>query len=788
LQPIRKLFFLSLKQILCLRTISISRPTLAPSPGPPPPPAPQLTFSVLVNPENQSIISSMRVMASEIISTCTVVCPYLIRLSILEGSVPLPPVTLNTATQQQPHTSSSISSSNLSFSNDPLDDMLLLEKETLPSLSRLETPRTQQQQSSSSCISPVPVPAAATGVGGPRVSYPHYHSLESQSKSLLFVLIERILCDDEVVVIEHLGDTLKVLLDPDRIEKSDRERFISLFYDYYLPWILLPFTLSPHHEPDEPLNILSTLAQEDHHHHPHPGHGQSHDQSNGSMMRPPLTSSLTLRLQSASAMYTSRRLIYDILSFCLMNHTYRMKSFMMRSNLLSKFLRILTPSHPHHPSPHNSTTTRPHTSPRPLTSRSPKYYHMYSLKLMKCVISLKDDSLNRYIVKHNLFKPIFEFFSTLYAKDNILTSVLIDLLEFIRNERIQILIFYIVEKLKSYYSSCLSSSSSTTTTPSTELSTEPCQIYYTEFFEKFELTYSQLKEFEMDRERIERFDSSSQGAAGGGNSRKKRDHSGVCLLSPPLPSPPLRSHVLFSCCALSLISCPLLLLCLSQRSFGDVDLEDAYFEDDEEEEELPFSVGNGLKDQEEEDDDEEYGPSPCGGGSKRRAGGGGGYFQDLQSHLTRPTNGSGSGTAAPPSQSSLSMISDLYDDFEDELPAAAGGGGGGGGGGTAAAIGTGPGTGGASDHDLDSLPPLRPKYATDEDDDEYTHAFFRSSHQASKGTKSGMSSNGSHGSGPGGRGGGTSGGSPSSSSSTGSGISFSIMNKKQVWTPPLLPL
>lgn len=468
----RKLFFLSLKQILCLRTISFSRTVADHSFDP----MEHVSYSVLVNPENQSIISSMRVMASEILSTCTVVCPYLLQMSILEGSVPLPPVT----TQQQPPTSSSVATSNLAFSNDPLDDMLV-EKQRLGEspLSSVEPPPQKQHQSPT------------------RLSYPRYRALESQSKSFLFVLIERILCDDEVVVIEHLGDTLKVLLDPDRIEKCDREKFISLFYDYYLSWILLPFTL-PNHEPDEPLDILSTLSSED-----------------GSNNGPSL-----LRPQGPSAMYTSRRLIYDIVSFCVMNHTYRMKSCIVRSNLLTKFFRILVPPQLSSPSPHESS--------RSPTSRSPRYYHMYSLKLMKCVVSLKDDSLNRYIVKQNLFKPIFEFFSTLYSKDNILTSILVDLLEFIRKERIRILIFYIVEKLKSYYSCCLSSSCSNHT--STEFSREPCQSYYTELFETFEVTYSQLKEYELDVERLERFDSSQGvGGGGGGNSRNKRDRSGVCF-------------------------------------------------------------------------------------------------------------------------------------------------------------------------------------------------------------------------------------------------------------------
>jgi hypothetical protein len=433
----------------------------------------------------------MRVMASEIISSCTMVCPYLIRLSIMEGSIPHPPVTPSTSTPHPTPIPNPLLK-NFSQSSDPFDETIHLD----PSLP-------------SSFLSP-----------------PRYPALEYQSQSILFVIIERILCDDEAVVVEHLGDTLKVLLEPERIEDTSRERFLSLFYDYYMNWLLLPFTRSDS-EPDQPVNILTALSLED--------TPLLRSTSSSFFSSPsPLSSSPSLspspspsspavqfKLQSSSAIYASRRLISEIFSLCLFSHRYRIRALITRSNLLQKFLRLLT-------------------------SRS-RHYHIFPLKLMKNVLTLKDDQYQRYIVKQNLFKPIFELFSSLYLKDNVITSTIIDILEFIRGERLTILILYIAEKMKDYYRCCLSSSASSsgrdadsgqsqtgahdesesqkeTDTEKRPIapSQESCQSYYTELFETFELTYSQLKEYEDDRERGGRF----QGAGESGGSPERRSKRG----------------------------------------------------------------------------------------------------------------------------------------------------------------------------------------------------------------------------------------------------------------------
>ena len=42
-------------------------------------------------------------------------------------------------------------------------------------------------------------------------------------------------------MIEQLGDTLKVLLDPERLDRQDKDRFLGVFYDFYIHWLITPF-------------------------------------------------------------------------------------------------------------------------------------------------------------------------------------------------------------------------------------------------------------------------------------------------------------------------------------------------------------------------------------------------------------------------------------------------------------------------------------------------------------------------------------------------------------------
>lgn len=68
-----------------------------------------------------------------------------------------------------------------------------------------------------------------------------------------------------------------------------------------------------------------------------------------------------------------------------------------------------------------------------------------ALRMMRKVIGLKDEFYNRYIIKGNLFAPVFDAFHRNGDRYNLLNSAMIELFEFIRQEDIRSLIIYLVE-------------------------------------------------------------------------------------------------------------------------------------------------------------------------------------------------------------------------------------------------------------------------------------------------------------------------------------------------------
>ncbi|KAJ1261806.1 hypothetical protein BS78_09G058800 [Paspalum vaginatum] len=111
--------------------------------------------------------------------------------------------------------------------------------------------------------------------------------------------------------------------------------------------------------------------------------------------------------------------ICEILSFCVIHHPYRIKLNFFASNSMEK---ILT-----------------------LTRRREKVLIVAAVQLMRTIIGRKDEFLISHVIKLNLFKPIIEVFVENGDRDNMLCSVVLELLEYIRKENLDSLIEYIAE-------------------------------------------------------------------------------------------------------------------------------------------------------------------------------------------------------------------------------------------------------------------------------------------------------------------------------------------------------
>ncbi|XP_071404196.1 serine/threonine-protein phosphatase 4 regulatory subunit 3B-like [Pithys albifrons albifrons] len=111
--------------------------------------------------------------------------------------------------------------------------------------------------------------------------------------------------------------------------------------------------------------------------------------------------------------------VLELLSFCVQQHKYHMKKYVIRKDLLRRVLVLMKSQH--------------------------KFLALSALRFMRRIIGLKDDLYNSYIIQGNLLEPVVNALLDNGTRCNLLSSAVVELLEFIRAEDIQSLIAHIVE-------------------------------------------------------------------------------------------------------------------------------------------------------------------------------------------------------------------------------------------------------------------------------------------------------------------------------------------------------
>ena len=370
-----------------------------------------LHYILSFSPESDST-SSERILVSETLACIAIVCPHSLRQYILEGPIPSLPRHLSASRPSNPVTGLTLSTPALG----------------LISIGTM----------------------GGTGVG--------VVSADNNNLCFLYVIIRRVVCDCDTAVIEQLGDTVKVLLDPERlVDRLDKDKFLGIFYDSYIHWLITPFV-----EPNKP----DRHGQE-----PEYCEEKKEEKSSGNGTLDaglggrigPGTGSLSgagvgvggqekkkPKQQTLSAISTSRRFLLDIFSLCVHGHTYRMKYFIMRNSVIARTLRVLE-------SPH-------------------RQLHVGAVKFVRTVLATKDEFYHRHIVKLDLLRPVLEALTSSAKKDNLISSAIAELVEFVRTESIRTLADYIVEK----HSACFTGA-------------------HSELLERLMIRYEQGKDRDRDR-------------------------------------------------------------------------------------------------------------------------------------------------------------------------------------------------------------------------------------------------------------------------------------------------
>ncbi|GAX11704.1 hypothetical protein FisN_7Lh074 [Fistulifera solaris] len=195
---------------------------------------------------------------------------------------------------------------------------------------------------------------------------------------------------------------------------TDQKQFLSLFYEHYVSWLVAPFQFTilipvrrvPEDvllSPDEsPLmqKILTAFKQD-----VNPGDHLLHTVPH-------------CAIRSSFAV--------ELLSFCVRAHQYRTKFFLLKSRVLASILKLLGPQQHLH------------------GSSGDRCLKLAALRLLRSILSVNDEFYFRHIIQHDLFAPVFEAFRSNPVGDNLVSSAIIEMCDFIHTENIKSLIEYIV--------------------------------------------------------------------------------------------------------------------------------------------------------------------------------------------------------------------------------------------------------------------------------------------------------------------------------------------------------
>jgi hypothetical protein len=195
----------------------------------------------------------------------------------------------------------------------------------------------------------------------------------------------------------------------------EQARFLSFFYDNYVEWLVAPFQFAILHPvrriPDDFLHSPSgaALAQRI------LKRFQAGIGPDDEWLRtiPPCT--------------VRKSFTVELLSFCVRAHLSRMKTFLLKSRTMGSVLQLLRSS------PYDGMS-------------GDRCLKLAALRFLRSVLAVNDDAYHRHIVQHNLFASVFEVFRTNPVGDNLVSSAVVEMCDYIQAENIRILVEHIVQK------------------------------------------------------------------------------------------------------------------------------------------------------------------------------------------------------------------------------------------------------------------------------------------------------------------------------------------------------
>ena len=194
----------------------------------------------------------------------------------------------------------------------------------------------------------------------------------------------------------------------------DQNQFLTLFYEHYVQWLVGPFQ----HEVLIPERRL-------------PDSVQSSKAKSSLLQRMIDTFKLGVSNESKYFLRVSQHAIrgsfaIELLSFCVRTHRYRMKFFLLKSRVLSSIMRLLNGS--------------------PSNVAGDRCLNLAVLRFLRAIVSVKDEFYNRHIIQHNLFEHVFHAFRTNPIGDNVVSSAIVEMCDFVQKQNVTSLVEYIATR------------------------------------------------------------------------------------------------------------------------------------------------------------------------------------------------------------------------------------------------------------------------------------------------------------------------------------------------------
>jgi len=203
------------------------------------------------------------------------------------------------------------------------------------------------------------------------------------------------------------------------IGSSEQNSFLKMFYDHYVPWLVVPFQYSVYITKRAlPFNVI--LYNKD-------GSMRKNQKLEKIMNHPSADYKSIPFLRFIPSCFIRASFSIELLSFCVRAHCFRMKFYVIRARVLSHVLKFL-----------RSESKIGHSGERCVK--------LAALKFLRSILAVKDEFYNRHIIQQNLFAPVFETFRTNPIGDNLVASSIVEMCDFIQKENIKSLLEYIVTK------------------------------------------------------------------------------------------------------------------------------------------------------------------------------------------------------------------------------------------------------------------------------------------------------------------------------------------------------